>query len=99
VEKPAGRSDRELEQMMQAFAAAGVPLYVSYYRRYLPRSAAVKEVLRSGRLGPLVSVDYRLAKVPRETTWRLSAQTAAGSSMISPATCSTFSMTGSGRWN
>lgn len=78
VEKPAGRSDRELEQMMQAFAAAGAPLYVSYYRRHLARSAAVREVLRSGRLGPLVSVDYRLAKTPRETTWRLSAQSGGG---------------------
>ncbi len=78
VEKPAGRSDRELEQMMQAFAAAGAPLYVSYYRRHLARSAAVREVLRSGRLGPLVSVDYRLAKVARETTWRLSAQSGGG---------------------
>jgi len=38
VEKPAGRSDRELEQMMQAFAQAGAPLYVSYYRRHLARS-------------------------------------------------------------
>jgi len=78
VEKPAGRSDRELEQMMQAFAKAGVPLYVSYYRRHLGRSAAIREVLRSGRLGPLVSVDYRLAKVPRETGWRLSAQSGGG---------------------
>lgn len=78
MEKPAGRSDRELEQMMQAFAAAGAPLYVSYYRRHLARSAAVREVLRSGRLGPLVSVDYRLAKVPRETTWRQSAQSGGG---------------------
>jgi len=78
VEKPAGRSDRELEQMMQAFAQAGVPLYVSYYRRHLARSAAVKEVLRSGRLGPLVSVNYRLAKVPRDATWRLSAQSGGG---------------------
>jgi predicted dehydrogenase len=78
VEKPAGRSDRELEQMMQAFAKAGVPLYVSYYRRLLARSAAVREVLRSGRLGPLVSVDYRLAKTPRESTWRLSALSGGG---------------------
>ena len=78
VEKPAGRSDRELEQMMQVFAAAGAPLYVSYYRRHLARSAAVREVLRSGRLGPLVSVDYRLAKTPRDATWRLSAQSGGG---------------------
>jgi len=78
VEKPAGRSDRELEQMMQAFAQAGAPLYVSYYRRHLARSAAVKDILRSGRLGPLVSVNYRLAKVPRDATWRLSAQSGGG---------------------
>lgn len=78
VEKPAGRSDRELEQMAHAFAAAGVPLYVSYYRRHLARSAAVKAVLQSGRLGPLVSVDYRLAKPPAAETWRLSARGGGG---------------------
>ena len=78
VEKPAGRSDRELEQMVQAFAAAGVPLYVSYYRRHLARSAAVRAVLRSGRLGPLVSVDYRFAKPPGDAGWRLSAQSGGG---------------------
>jgi len=78
VEKPAGRSDRELEQMMQAFARARAPLYVSYYRRHLARSAAVKDILRSGRLGPLVSVDYRLAKIPGEATWRSSAQSGGG---------------------
>jgi len=78
VEKPAGRSDRELERMMRAFAQAGAPLYVSYYRRFLARSAAVREVLRSGRLGPLVSVDYRLAKTPREAGWRLSAESGGG---------------------
>jgi len=78
VEKPAGRSDRELEQMMQAFAKAGAPLYVSYYRRHLARSAAVREILRAGRLGPLVSVDYRLAKVPREAGWRQLVQSGGG---------------------
>jgi len=78
VEKPAGRSDRELEQMMQAFAKAGAPLYVSYYRRHLARSAEIREILRSGRLGPLVSVDYRLAKVPREAGWRDLVQSGGG---------------------
>lgn len=78
VEKPAGRCDRELEQMMRAFAQARAPLYVSYYRRHLARSAAVKDILRSGRLGPLVSVDYRLAKIPGAATWRSSAQSGGG---------------------
>jgi predicted dehydrogenase len=62
VEKPAGRSDEECEAMVEHFRAAGVPLYVSYYRRHLPRFRRVREILRSGCLGPLVSISYRMSK-------------------------------------
>lgn len=78
VEKPAGRSAAELTQMSDAFARAGLPLFVAYYRRYLPRFQAVREVVRSGELGSIVSVDYRLAKPARPQTWRLSAESGGG---------------------
>ncbi len=69
VEKPAGRSDEECRQMVEAFRDADVPLFVSYYRRYLPRFLEVKEILDSGELGSIVSIDYRLHKPPREDDW------------------------------
>ena len=37
VEKPAGRSLAEFRQIHGAFHAAGLPLFVAYYRRHLPR--------------------------------------------------------------
>ncbi|MEJ2130970.1 MAG: Gfo/Idh/MocA family oxidoreductase [Gammaproteobacteria bacterium] len=69
VEKPAGRSEEELRAMVDVFRAAGVPLFVSYYRRYLPRFMKVKEILDSGALGAIVSIDYRLYKTPRDGDW------------------------------
>ncbi len=65
VEKPAGRSAAECRQMVEAFEAAGAPLWISYYRRDLPRYRAVKEIIDSGQLGALVSVEYRMSKQAR----------------------------------
>lgn len=62
VEKPAGRSLAEFRQMHRAFRAAGLPLYVSFYRRYLPRFAKVRELLRSGALGEIIGIDYQMNK-------------------------------------
>ena len=62
VEKPAGRSLADFRSMRDAFRAAGVPLFVSYYRRYLPRFLKVKEILISGAIGPITSIDYRKSK-------------------------------------
>ncbi|MDJ0866551.1 MAG: phytanoyl-CoA dioxygenase family protein [Myxococcota bacterium] len=78
VEKPAGRSARECRRMVDAFAAAGVPFFVSYYRRHLPRYRKVKEILDSGQLGRVVAIHYRMAKQPREGNWRLSPRVCGG---------------------
>src|SRR5262249_30657416 len=43
VEKPAGRSETECRQMVDVFRQAGVPFYVSYYRRHLAKFRKVKE--------------------------------------------------------
>lgn len=72
VEKPAGRTDGECERMVAAFRDAGLPLYVSYYRPFLPRFRQVRQIIRSGELGTITSVDYRLSKRLRRGDWRLS---------------------------
>jgi predicted dehydrogenase len=64
VEKPAGRSLAEFRRMRDAFRARSLPLYVSYYRRHLPRFRKLVEILRSDRLGPVRSFDYRMNKQP-----------------------------------
>ena len=40
VEKPMARSHAECRRMIEAFAAARLPLFVAYYRRALPRFVA-----------------------------------------------------------
>ncbi len=56
VEKPMARTAPECEEMISACDEAGVGLFVAYYRRAMPRFVTVKELLDSGRIGPLRSV-------------------------------------------
>ncbi|MEX1017916.1 MAG: Gfo/Idh/MocA family oxidoreductase [Phycisphaeraceae bacterium] len=59
VEKPMARSHAEAQRMVEAFAAAGLPLFVAYYRRALPRFLKARELLAAGRLGTITSISYR----------------------------------------
>lgn len=56
VEKPIARSHYEGQQMMLEFDRASVPLYVAYYRRYLPRFVRAKQILK--QLGTITSITY-----------------------------------------
>jgi predicted dehydrogenase len=58
VEKPMARSAAECRRMREAFARAGVPLFVAYYRRALPRFLEVRRVLEAGALGELLTVSH-----------------------------------------
>lgn len=74
VEKPMARSAAECRRMVEAFEASGVPLFVAYYRRCLPRWVMVKELLDTARLGTVTHVDYhmtRLHRPQRATEWRM----------------------------
>ncbi len=51
VEKPMARTAAECREMIAACRAAGVPLFVAYYRRALPRFLTVKELLEAGAIG------------------------------------------------
>ncbi len=75
VEKPMAMNHGEAEEMVQAFAGAGVPLWVAYYRRAQPRFLAIREVLDSGTIGTLTSIRLELTR-PLATgdtlaNWRL----------------------------
>ncbi len=78
VEKPAGRSGTELQTMIDAFDSAGVPLFVSYYRRHLPKFRKVKEIIDSGKLGLITAIDYRQSAPPPKNNWRSSAASGGG---------------------
>lgn len=78
VEKPAGRSAAECRQLVTAFKESGVPLFVAYYRRYLPKFLQVKAILDAGVLGPLVAIQYRYSRPPREDSWRVEPRLSGG---------------------
>jgi predicted dehydrogenase len=67
--------------MNQAFAAAGKPLFVAYYRRRLPRFVRAKQLIDSGRLGTITCCHYRMTRYhwpAPPPQWRLSAKEAGG---------------------
>lgn len=61
VEKPMARHTAECDRMIAAFARAGLPLYVAYYRRGLPRFLEAAELLEGGAIGTIAGVSYRQA--------------------------------------
>jgi len=84
VEKPMARNHQECREMVDAFRAADVDLFVAYYRRALPRFLKAKELINSGELGVITAVRYRFDEpIPRELDpknlpWRLSAAESGG---------------------
>jgi len=51
VEKPMGMNHAECLDMIAACRTAGVPLWVAYYRRALPRFLAVRDLIAGGAIG------------------------------------------------
>ena len=93
VEKPMARNHAECQRMIAAFAAAGVPLFVAYYRRALPRFVRARDLVAAGELGTITGVSYRLAGpyhhdvVARVSEgaalpWRLQAEQAGGGLLL-----------------
>ncbi|HSV14721.1 MAG TPA: Gfo/Idh/MocA family oxidoreductase [Tepidisphaeraceae bacterium] len=79
VEKPMARNAPEAQRMVDAFAAARLPLFVAYYRRALPRFVKVREIVDGGAIGRILRISYRYADaqmIHRETPvpWRLQAE-------------------------
>jgi 1,5-anhydro-D-fructose reductase (1,5-anhydro-D-mannitol-forming) len=74
VEKPMARNHAECTRMVEAFQAAGVPLWVAYYRRALPRFLQVRDLLTGGAIGRVTSVHIqvteRLATGAEAASWR-----------------------------
>ena len=80
VEKPMARTHAECLGMVDAFVAAGVPLWVAYYRRALPRFLTLRDLLQSGAIGQVTSVHVqvtdRLATGNAARNWRFDPATA-----------------------
>ncbi len=64
-EKPMALTFAECEAMLTACKEAGVPLWVAYYRRMLPRWVKIKELVDSGIIGDIRTVTITLHEKPR----------------------------------
>ncbi|WP_298459968.1 Gfo/Idh/MocA family protein [uncultured Cellulomonas sp.] len=83
VEKPMARTAAECEAMVAACERAGVPLFVAYYRRAMPRFTAVARLLADGAIGTPRAVTVRqLQPAPSFTDgvvpWRLRPEVSGG---------------------
>jgi 1,5-anhydro-D-fructose reductase (1,5-anhydro-D-mannitol-forming) len=88
VEKPMATRHEECVEMIEAFAAAKVPLFVAYYRRALPRFRFVAGVVRE-RLGAVRGVSIRLTRPVHESErspgtwpWRVRPEVAGGGHFV-----------------
>jgi predicted dehydrogenase len=74
VEKPMAPTHAECVRVNDAFRTRGVPVFVAYYRRALPRFLHVRELLRGGDIGRVTSAHVRveqpLATGERARAWR-----------------------------
>jgi 1,5-anhydro-D-fructose reductase (1,5-anhydro-D-mannitol-forming) len=85
VEKPMARNLTECEAMIDACRSAGVPLFVAYYRRTLPRFLKIKELVQSGTIGDVRLVMVTLHQKPAlddadpiKRSWRVVPEIAGG---------------------
>jgi predicted dehydrogenase len=83
VEKPMARTTAECRLMIEACKTAGVPLFVAYYRRALPRFLKIKGVIDSGVLGEIRSVNIALTQPAEEgqtdtLPWRVQPEISGG---------------------
>ncbi len=86
VEKPMARTTRECEEMLAAAERAGLPLFVAYYRRSMPRFVTVKELLDGGAIGQVHAFrveNFRPAPAGGEPVpWRLRPEISGGGHFV-----------------
>ena len=85
IEKPMAASYEECLRINRISKSTDVPCFVAYYRRYLPYFGRVREIVRNGEIGKVLSVQIRFAVPPRELDyntknlpWRLQPDIAGG---------------------
>lgn len=86
VEKPMALDARQCDDMIEACRAAGVPLWVAYYRRALPRFVAVRDLVQGGAVGDVRMVSCRQLQAlrapsamnPGSPPWRIETEVSGG---------------------
>ncbi|WP_087974201.1 Gfo/Idh/MocA family protein [Oceanobacillus rekensis] len=81
VEKPMALNIEECNEMIAACKEAGVPLYVAYYRRAMPRFVKIKELLDNHAIGDVRFVSTTQYQKPMEDlkdSWRVKPEISGG---------------------
>ncbi|WP_430906092.1 Gfo/Idh/MocA family protein [Maribacter sp. 2-571] len=84
IEKPMAPSYADSLALYEAFENKGVPLFIAYYRRSLPRFIQVKKWLDEGEIGTVIQVRWHLSKPASDLdrsgayNWRTDAKIAPG---------------------
>ncbi|MGJ4804835.1 Gfo/Idh/MocA family protein [Luteimonas sp. SDU82] len=85
VEKPMALDGAECDAMLAVSRATGMPLFVAYYRRALPRFAKVRELLAVGAIGAPRRVRVQLHRTvdprmgdPSAPAWRVRPEISGG---------------------
>lgn len=89
VEKPMARNQQEAKEMIEVCNQNNVQLHVAYYRRAMPRFLKIKELLDSGAIGEIRTVNIRLAQPVKEAEkdqaklpWRVLPEIAGGGKFL-----------------
>jgi predicted dehydrogenase len=70
IEKPLALSVKEADAIILAAEKSGKFLMVAHILRFWPEYVAIRNVLRSGRLGPpRIATAHRLSNLPQWATW------------------------------
>ena len=92
VEKPMAMNWQECQDMLAAGRSGGIPLFVAYYRRALPRFLKVKELIDSGAIGEVRFVSVALRQKPAPAVldpdtlpWRVVPEIAGGGLFVDMA--------------
>ena len=82
IEKPMAPSYKDSLAINEAFKEKGLPLFIAYYRRSLPRFLKIKEWLDKGYIGEIRHVNWQKNRtaspldLSREYNWRTDAKIA-----------------------
>src|SRR5690606_11096214 len=85
VEKPMALDAAECQAMLEASRETGMPLFVAYYRRALPRFLTVRDLLAEGAIGRPLRIRVQLHRPldaryegGAEPPWRVRPEVAGG---------------------
>lgn len=84
IEKPLATNYQDSLEIYSSFKEKGIPLFVAYYRRSLPRFNQVKTWLKNGTIGEIRHINWHLSKpantidLSKEYNWRTDSKIADG---------------------